>query len=267
MASHPIRIRVAEGTIEAAVETPDGSHRLVDLTYQVLGLSSVAAEMGERAAGRRGASISCRAGCGACCRQLVPVSPPEAVLIQEIVDSMDGTRRRALKERFAKAVDRLKETGLLARLEDPANPLLHKAEEDYFLQRIPCPFLENESCSIYEVRPSRCREYLVFTPPELCADPFRNKIGRLPISMHLNEALAWLWASMTGERPRYVPLVLSFKWTGENQETRTLRADPRQMIEELCGHIENIARNVEREALRKSRRFRKAKKKKHKTQR
>ena len=249
MATHPIKLKLAEGDIEAFIDTPDGPHRLVDLAFQVLGLSSVAAEMGERAAGRRGRKVSCTSGCGACCRQLVPLSPPEAVLVQELVDSMAEPARTTVKERFAGAVARLEQAGLLQRLEAPDNPLLFKAEEDYFLQQIPCPFLENESCSIYDYRPSRCREYLVFTPPGNCADPYRHKIGRLPVSLHLNEALTWLWAAMTRNKPRYIPLTLSLRWARIDQTTRSIGADPKPMIETLCGHIENIASNVEREAV------------------
>lgn len=267
MADHPIRIQLAEGTIEAVLETPDGPHRLVDLAYQVLELSSVASEMGERAAGRNGTVVTCNKGCGACCRQLVPVSPPEAVMLQELVESLEEPRKNTIKHRFAQAVDQLEKSCVLEKLEDPGNPLLYKAEEAYFLQKIPCPFLENESCGIYESRPSRCREYLVFTPPERCADPYRNKIGRLPVSMHLNEALAWLWASLAGQEPRYIPLTLALKWTKENQKTQTMSADSKSMIGALCGHIENISRSVEREALRKPGKPGKSKKKKRKLKR
>ena len=36
---------------------------------------------------------------------------------------------------------------------------------EYFQLGIPCPFLEEESCSIYHDRPITCREYLVTSPP------------------------------------------------------------------------------------------------------
>jgi Fe-S-cluster containining protein len=249
MADYPIRLRLPEGVVEAFVEIADGPHRLVDLAFQMLGLSGVVAEMGEKAAARNGVAASCAKGCGACCRQLVPLSPPEAVLMSELVESMDEPRKSAVKNRFVRAVDRLEKTGLSKKLEDPDDPLLCKAEEEYFFSRIPCPFLENESCGIYESRPSRCREYLVFTPPENCADPYRRKIGRLPVSMRMNEALAWLWASMTKQKPRYIPLALSLKWSAENPGTSVIGADPERMVEVLCGFIENIAANIEREVL------------------
>lgn len=250
MAIHPVRLKMAEGTIEALIETADGPHRLVDLTYQVLELSSAAAEMGERAAVRKGVSVTCAKGCGACCRQLVPVSPPEAVFIYELVESMDEPRRSLIKKRFALAAEKLESNGLLEKLEDSDNPLLYKTEEAYFRQGIACPFLENEACGIYDVRPSRCREYLVFTPPANCDDPYRNKIGRLPVSLHLNEALTWLWAALLKEKPRYVPLVLALKFAQQHSKTRIIGADPGIMLAALCKHVENISRNFERETLR-----------------
>jgi Fe-S-cluster containining protein len=39
---------------------------------------------------------------------------------------------------------------------------------------MPCPFLEDESCSIHPDRPLVCREYLVTSPAELCAGPRRK---------------------------------------------------------------------------------------------
>ena len=41
----------------------------------------------------------------------------------------------------------------------------------YFALGIPCPFLEEERCTIHEIRPLRCREYLVVSPAEHCAHP------------------------------------------------------------------------------------------------
>ena len=41
---------------------------------------------------------------------------------------------------------------------------------EYWALKIACPFLENESCSIYKDRPIACREYLVVTDPKHCAE-------------------------------------------------------------------------------------------------
>ena len=48
---------------------------------------------------------------------------------------------------------------------------------EYLEQYRPCVFLEEGRCSIYEHRPSRCRDYFVFSPPEDCAPPSEKKIA------------------------------------------------------------------------------------------
>ncbi len=47
--------------------------------------------------------ISCRAGCGACCRQVVPLAEFEAYHIAAVVERLPEPRRSAVKQRFADA--------------------------------------------------------------------------------------------------------------------------------------------------------------------
>src|SRR3546814_4912333 len=123
-------------------------------------------------AGRR---ISGRAGCGACCRQLVPIGAIEAAIVRDWVDGRPPDEAERIRARFGEAVARLKAAGLHGRLEDRAS--LRTAEQtralglDYFRAGVACPFLVDESCGIYAVRPMKCREYLVTSPAANCADP------------------------------------------------------------------------------------------------
>ena len=53
-------------------------------------------------------------------------------------------------------------------------------EKRYLEQNIPCPFLDNQLCSIYEVRPYMCVSLVAVTPSEWCNpsnenEPFRYK--------------------------------------------------------------------------------------------
>src|SRR5262245_19712497 len=47
-----------------------------------------------------GRSISCKAGCGACCRQLVPISGIEARNLSDLVTSMPEPRQSEIRGRF-----------------------------------------------------------------------------------------------------------------------------------------------------------------------
>jgi Fe-S-cluster containining protein len=177
-----------------------------------------------------GRSISCRAGCGACCRQLVPISEVEARGIRDLVERLPEPRRSQVRLRFAEARRRLEEAGML-------EPLLHPGgfkDADrvhfglaYFHQQIPCPFLEEESCSIHRDRPIACREYLVTSPAENCARPSAETVRcvKMPRSV---------WAQLarfdpverSAELLRWVPLIVAPEWADAHPEEPAPRPAP-----------------------------------------
>ena len=121
-----------------------------------------------------GKPVSCAKGCGACCRQLVPLAHAEARQLATLVEELPEPRRSVVKERFADALRRVEAAGLLPSLKGRTGRLAAEAVDlglDYFRLGIACPFLEDESCSIYHDRPIACREYLVTSPPACCAAP------------------------------------------------------------------------------------------------
>ena len=61
-------------------------------------------DMGVRAAESLGKEISCQKGCGACCRQPVPLAEIEAYQIAELVENMPEPRRSEIKMRFKKSI-------------------------------------------------------------------------------------------------------------------------------------------------------------------
>ncbi|MGE0152071.1 MAG: YkgJ family cysteine cluster protein [Reyranellaceae bacterium] len=140
-----------------------------------------AAEARETAAGRE---ISCRKGCGACCRQLVPVSRTEARALRALIAVQPPQRRHALRQRFAQAAEKLRQAGLAAPLLDAA-ARQGRSDRDlslaYFAQAIACPFLEEESCSIHPDRPLVCREYLVTSPAALCSNTAQEGVTPVPV--------------------------------------------------------------------------------------
>src|SRR6185436_15439279 len=60
-------------------------------------------------------AISCRKGCGACCRQLVPVSRTEGERLLQVVEAMSDERRETVKTRFAAAEAAIEAAGLKER--------------------------------------------------------------------------------------------------------------------------------------------------------
>jgi Fe-S-cluster containining protein len=250
----PIRLDLPEGRIEAEIDLPQATMRLVDLAAVVLELSSTVAEMGTRNIARLGRQVSCSKGCGACCHQVTPLAPPEAFMIAEWVQSLAEKPRNRLQDRFAEARLLLERSGILpklARLQKPSalsEETMRDLSQEYFQQQLPCPFLENESCSIYPMRPSRCREYLVTSSPIHCQNPYDQQVDRLPVSIRLSEALARLWAEATQTPLQLIPLPLALEWSSQNKHNRTIGADAKMMLQGLLLHVAKIAADHERQA-------------------
>jgi Fe-S-cluster containining protein len=146
--------------------------------------------------------ISCGPGCGACCRQLVPISLSEvAYLRHEVLPNLPEDHRLRIKLRLADAATILHASGLLGELQalpaqtDPARR--QAVGLRYFLGGIPCPFLEQESCSIHLQRPLACREYLVVSPVPHCSRPDHGGIESVPIPNKPSHALIQLDAAAT----------------------------------------------------------------------
>lgn len=226
-------------TIEATVSVPREELRMTDLLPLLFSFSNALVMIGEDVAREAGKPVSCRAGCGACCRQLVPVSEPEAAYIAELVRAMPPDRASAVRERFRTALEALGE-GLTGRLRDPdANKTLDQRRElglEYFRAGVPCPFLENESCSIHKQRPLSCREYLVSSPAAHCKTPSAETIEMVPVPAKLSEYLYCFGDGAGNDRSRWVPLVLALEWA-EAQKAEAPRWPAPKLFENFVRRV------------------------------
>jgi Fe-S-cluster containining protein len=174
--------------------------------------------MGVSVAEQCGEKVSCKAGCGACCRQLVPITETEARNIADVVDAMPEPRRTTIRERFTETKRKLAEAGLLEKLEQPEeNTRNTELGMDYFRAGIPCPFLEDESCSIHPDRPISCREYLVTSRPEHCANPTPDTIRRVATPGFVMTSFAKLDGAVK-VGVRWVPLALALEFAAAHPE-------------------------------------------------
>jgi Fe-S-cluster containining protein len=172
-----------------------------------------------------GHTLSCRAGCGACCRQMVPLSPPEAFYLMDVIDALEPARRGEVLQQFDDIVNVLDQRGMIDRLLDPQpsdEPALPVARE-YFSLGLACPFLVDESCGIHPHRPVACRDYNVTSPVEWCARPYEHEVAKVPLPLPLSVPLSRLAASVAGIRPCLVPLTLVPRWVQQHRELRSRR--------------------------------------------
>ena len=191
----------------------------------------------EEAATREGKSISCRAGCGACCRQLVPVSEIEARHLARVVSDLPPKRRKEIKRRFRRATRALEDANLADRGREGWKLRADEDREqlglDYFKLGVACPFLESEACSIHPDRPLACREFLVTSPAENCADPNPDTVESVDLPARLSY-LAYRFSDGEGQgESHWFPLAFALEWF------ETHRDDPEPI---KPGHL--MLRNV-----------------------
>jgi Fe-S-cluster containining protein len=172
-----LRLTVGDLRIVHPITVPSGPVAAADVVPALQGLVNAVVASAEAGLMKSGGAISCRKGCGACCRQLVPVSRTEGERLLALIETMPAERRETLHSRFAAAEAILADAGLAERGRRTDREL----SLAYFALRLPCPFLEDESCSIHPERPLVCREYLVTSPAELCAGPAQE--GVTPVAV------------------------------------------------------------------------------------
>ncbi|MGA2248970.1 YkgJ family cysteine cluster protein [Terracidiphilus sp.] len=210
------KLALGDGIFDASATVPEGQCNLTEIlpVLQSLDgslLSAVTEQLDEA-----GLSISCKAGCGACCRQMVPLSIFEAEALAVWIATLDPNTRQILAQRFHQALLKLASAGLIDRLtsEDwlADNESATQLTLDYFYQGVPCPFLQDESCSIHPIRPLICREYLVTSDPRHCADPKTLQADPVPLPLNFSRVLNHMGAKLEPGSRGWIPLVFLFAW-------------------------------------------------------
>jgi len=242
-----VQATIGSCKIHMSVGVPAGPSRVDDFLPLLQILSDKVVAAAENDAQERGKCISCQKGCGACCRQLVPLSPADARHLAQLVAELPEPRKSEIVARFAAARRQLEEAGVWQKLNDRRN--WPEAEVsvlglDYFRLGIACPFLEDESCSIHRERPLTCREYLVTSPAQNCSDPSADSIECLPLP-----AKVWLSAARSesnANNERYlnwIPLIQVLDWAAQQPPLPPEKPGPellRELIEGLS-HTSNEA--------------------------
>ena len=133
-----------------------------------------------------GEKVSCAKGCAICCFQHISAPAAHCIAVVDFLYEKDLVLSRFLDnyqswEEKAGNLSEEIDTAYNAAI-DPAHTLISGAagkalSRSYFERRVPCPFLVDSACSIYEVRPICCSAHRAVTPREWC-DPADTHHGR-----------------------------------------------------------------------------------------
>ena len=88
--------------------------------------------------------LACERGCSFCCHLRVEIRPHDAFVLAHHVQTTCGVEKRARA---------------MARLEENLRRIALLTPEEHIRANIPCAFLEEGVCTVYEARPATCRKY------------------------------------------------------------------------------------------------------------
>lgn len=175
---HYVLERGSHPPLPLILDVPDRDVSLSEALHLVFEIADRACHHLCRETATKEVSISCGAGCASCCNQIIPSSDHEALHLLDVLATLPNDHRKRVRERFDLGLTKLEKAGLLRGMVDFLTTRVHEMKEYravqqlYHEQNIPCPFLEDGACSVYEHRPVACRQYLVTTPPALCGQVF-----------------------------------------------------------------------------------------------
>lgn len=226
-----LRLSVGDLKIVHPITVPSAPVTAASVIPALQKLVNTVVEAAEAKLGPSGQAVSCRKGCGACCRQLVPVSRTEAERLLEVIEAMPPGRRAAVAGRFAAAEAAIESSGLhMVTREARGDRSDRELSVGYFALGIPCPFLEEESCSIHPERPLVCREYLVTSAAELCAGPRQDGVTPVPVPK-----VSMAARGLQDEREDWFPLALLLDWAKTRPRGGMKRTGPEWIQKFLKG--------------------------------
>jgi Fe-S-cluster containining protein len=171
-------------------------------------LAAVAERLQQEAA-TNDKTISCGRGCSHCCKMFVVASLQECEAIVHHLYYHEPTLR-LFRRNFARWNERILKiessfrriNAIHARMTAGEASEAESNEFDtecdrYALQDIPCPFLADNACAIYEVRPYVCARIVAVTPSEWC----RAGHPRQTEAMHLKAQMQF-----EKDMPYFTPL-------------------------------------------------------------
>lgn len=228
-------LRIDGEAVPVSAPPPPSRARLDELLPAQREIGNAAIDHAVRKAAAAGKQVTCAKGCSACCRaQPVPVTPPEAHALLQLVAALPAVRRAEVEARFADREQRLQDAGLAdLLLEQPADLDAERARgiaHAYFKLGLVCPFLDDDACSIHPQRPFVCRQYLVTSDPALCADPFTNKADVIPMPLHAATAELAISETAYARRQHSVPLTLALAYARRHRGELERRFDAEPLL-------------------------------------
>ena len=171
-----------------------------------------------------GDTIACNPCCSQCCRYLIPLTIPEAMRLTEEVMAMAQSDSTFVNESIllaARCILELTPKDFIEKFTKTELQMCSKLTDisDWYRQmNLPCPFLLNDLCTIYEQRPIACREHLVIGSASICKADGTNQAQPVQMPISILEALAQLTSELEQTTIEAIILPFAIVWCRKNPE-------------------------------------------------
>jgi Fe-S-cluster containining protein len=237
-----VTLRIGEQPVDLDMTVPARPVKLYKMLPVFQQLTDLFVDASTQVAAVDGRSVSCKAGCGACCSQGVPISEAEVQQIADLVKAMPEPRRSEIRARFAAGVARIRAIGWFDAMDgtvgalrsaspEEVKPRLNELALQYFHQGVPCPFLEQQSCSIHPDRPLACREYLVSTPAEHCGALASGTVRKIEMALKPSRLLRKISQQGRFGPNRFLSLIQALELAENHPEEPAEKTGPEWMAD------------------------------------
>lgn len=190
-----------------------------------------------------GNAVPCCKGCSACCSYLVPLAIPEVFRLRQETLTMPEIRRTLTEQQCLMAARRILDEPPPDSFADQhdldsgdhVTPLVDSASDWYKSFRLPCPFLYENACTVYDQRPMACREHSVTGSPTACSGG-PGVADKIQLPLRMPEVLGRLASDLEGTGAEALILPFALFWADENAE-RGRRTWPTAMMVQRLADI------------------------------
>ena len=190
--------------------------------------------------------IPCCKGYSACCYYLIPLSVPEVFRMREEVLAMPENRASVILQSCLNAAKKILDDtpegfDLCSSTTANSATRVSRLGRWYAGLKLPCPFLSDGLCTIYEQRPTACREHIVTGSPSLCEAEWTDESHLVQMPVSVLEALGQLASELEGTSVEAVMLPLALPWAQENLKRDRQTWPAPMMVEQFIEIIKTMA--------------------------
>jgi Fe-S-cluster containining protein len=219
--------------VQFRIGVADGQAKLADIVPPARTLSTKLALIVLDRLRKNKEVVPCRKGCSACCSYLVPLSVPEVFRFKEEVSAMPAECNRAVLQSCLDAAKRILDKKLIKNefAEMNGQAQISRLGRWYADLKLDCPFLSDGLCTLYEQRPTACREHIVTGSALLCEAERMGQSQIVPMPVSVLECLGLLAADLEQSDIEAVMLPFALPWAQGNLERSERRWPAVIMVE------------------------------------